>query len=113
MPIATKARQSNENKNAPTLPVDFLLKNEKSRVLKAIASIPPIINPELKSIAVGFGMMPRSLSALSIQLKPSAYVIDKSMQLNATTGASIPQIPGIFNPNRLSGFNIDRTPCPM
>jgi hypothetical protein len=105
-PIAVNAKQSMRNKSAPARPAEVPLEKEKSPTAKAIASIPPVISPKLNKIAVGFGITPRSLSALSVQLKLGAYAIDSNMQLNATMGVSIPQIPDIFNSECLSRFNM-------
>jgi hypothetical protein len=68
----------------------------------------------LNKIPVGSGMIPRSLSALSVQLKPGAYLIDNNMQLKATMGVSIPQIPVILSCECLSRIKVDptwRVPC--
>jgi hypothetical protein len=82
---------------APTSPINLRLNSANNPDANSIPNIPPATSPKLNKTDAGLCMTPRSLSALSVQLKSGAYEIAKRTQPKATKGVIMPQRPDIFS----------------
>ena len=83
-PAAAKAME-------PILPTQLFLKYEnKPKMAKFRTKIPPTSIPKLKSSPIVPGTIPRSLKALSVQLKGGYDQMAKRIQANVSTGPAIP-----------------------
>jgi len=97
IPIAVKAAASSMNNIAPIFPSVFFSRSPNSPSPNMPVRIPPRMRPVLKRVDVAPSTMPRSLSALSVQLNCGQRSIARNMQMKASIGAAIPHEPKIFS----------------
>lgn len=67
-----------------------------AKVAKQKASIPAAVSPKLNNGAVKPGAIPKSLSALFVQLNSGQDAIEIEMQVNANMGVANPIVAPIF-----------------
>ena len=96
MPISAKPAAAKATE--PVLPTQLLLKyDNKPNTAKLKTKKPLVYRPKLKSGPVAPGTMPRSLKALSVQLKGGYDQMANNIQANASIGAAIPEAAPILS----------------